>query len=161
MSESNKYDAEKLADLLAKVKVAHSPDDEIDRALWFLVMGLRDVGGRRGQKPDGTRVRTPTYFPFYTASVDASLGAVRKLLPGWMWKVGTCHVSDDAWLCPNFNDPVHGERLRAELDYANLEHGGLWDGGVDIARVPAGQPALAVCEALLTALSTPSPPSNG
>lgn len=36
-------------------------------------------------------------------------------LPGWLWRVMSCSVSDDARVTPDFNDPVHGERLRAEF----------------------------------------------
>jgi hypothetical protein len=140
------------AELLEKLKAAKGPDDAIDRALWLMGMGLQDAGPRRGLRPDGTRVRTPPHFPFYTASVDASLGLVALMLPGWGWQVGTCCVSDDALLFPDFNSPAHGERLKAELDYANMKAGDILDSGVDIARAPSGQPALAVLEALVTAL---------
>lgn len=88
--------------------------------------------------------------PPYTASLDAVVRLVTTLLPGWGWKVGTCHVSDDAWVCPDFNDPEHGARLRDR--YFPIDYNGPYDAGFDIDRRPPGNLPLALLEALLQAL---------
>lgn len=87
----------------------------------------------------------------YTASIDATRLAIRKMLPGWAIRVGECHLSDDAWLCPDWNDPAHGARLRAAYGEPAIGH---WtNDGIDIDRRPAGQPALALCEAACRAMA--------
>jgi hypothetical protein len=88
--------------------------------------------------------------PSYTSSVDAAIDFVEGVLPGWAWKVGTCCVSDDAWVTPDFNSPIHGERLKRE--FPNLKAGSIFDTGVDIDLRPSGRPAIALCIAVLTAL---------
>jgi hypothetical protein len=50
-----------------------------------------------------------------TASIDAAAALLRLTLPGWWWKVGTCCVSDDACIAPDYNDPEHGVRLAEEF----------------------------------------------
>lgn len=86
----------------------------------------------------------------YTTSLDAAIALCERLLPGWCWKVGTCHVSDDAWVCPDWNDPVHGERLKAEL--GEPEFGAWKDVGFDVDLRPSGRVPVALCIAILKAL---------
>ena len=90
------------------------------------------------------------HAPGYTASVDACILAIRGRMPGWSYRVMECSVSDDAWVIPDFNDPTHGERLRNALPAAAMgdpvEHL-----GTDIDRRPSGQPALALCMAIVAA----------
>ena len=90
--------------------------------------------------------------PRLTSSMEATIALINQVLPGWMWKVGTCCVSDDAWLSPDFNCPIHGERLKAELGYDRIKAGDPLDTGVDIDLRPPGRPAIALCIALLEAL---------
>jgi hypothetical protein len=164
MEKRKEYDAEKLADLLAKVEAAKKPDRQLsidvllaaglfvferrgpDRKEWLY---STFAGGPRRIRNDYTFILSHWHV---TASVDAALAAVEMRLPGWGWQVGKCHVTDDALIFPDYNSPVHGERLKAELGYSTLKAGDIFDGGVDIAREPSGQPALAVLEALITAL---------
>jgi hypothetical protein len=82
-------------------------------------------------------------------SLDEAIATVRRELPGWCWKVGTCCVSDDAWVAPDFNDPVHGERLKRE--FFPLEAGSELDVGFDIDQRPPGDVAGALLKALDTA----------
>lgn len=88
--------------------------------------------------------------PPYTSSVDAAIALAEKVLPGWAWKVGTCCVSDDAWVTPDFNSPIHGDRLKRE--FPDLKAGSVFDAGVDIDLRPSGRPAIALCIAVLSAL---------
>jgi hypothetical protein len=90
------------------------------------------------------------HVPKYTTSLDAAIALCERVLPGWCWKVGTCHVSDDAWVCPDWNDPVHGERLKAELGEPEFE---TWkDVGFDVDLRPSGRVPVALCIATLKAL---------
>ena len=89
----------------------------------------------------------------YTTDPDGlgpCVALLRSVLPGYAWKVGTCCVSDDAWVVPDFNCPIHGERLRAE--YGEIEWGSIWDTGIDIDRRPSGNVCLALLDAIVSAL---------
>lgn len=88
--------------------------------------------------------------PAVTSSIDAAIDLTQKVLPGWAWKVGTCCVSDDAWVTPDFNSPIHGERLKRESPA--LKAGDMFDTGFDVDLRPSGRPAIALCIAVLTAL---------
>lgn len=112
-----------LAERCAK---AEGPDEDLSRAIWLAL----------GKSP---------LCRHYTASLDAITGLIARALPGWAWRVATCHVSDDAWLALDYGDPAHCDRLRAELGEPQKGH---WtDDGIDIDRRPPGNPALALCEA--------------
>jgi hypothetical protein len=80
-----------------------------------------------------------------------ALGAAKALhesvLPGWGWRVAICSVSDDAWVFPDFNCPVHGPRLRETLDEETD-----WVALTDQDIRPPGNPARAWLLAIFTAL---------
>jgi hypothetical protein len=121
-----------LSDLIARVEKAEGPDRELDR-------DLADAFGlSQGKLEHPER---------YSSSIDAAVSLAELVLPGWGWRVATCSVSDDAWLFPDFNCPIHGNRLRAELGEA-ID----WIGLTDIDRRPSGQPALAIVAAILRTL---------
>lgn len=96
--------------------------------------------------------------------LNYALQHVAEQLPGWCWRIGTCCVSDDAWLAPDMNCPTHGARLKAELMpvvmrvlNSNKEGDGypirsIFDAGVDIDRRPPGNIGQAVLDALRVAL---------
>jgi hypothetical protein len=48
---------------------------------------------------------------------------VETNLPGWWWKVGTCYLSDDAAIGPDYNHPKHRERLLREFPPEIFDHG--------------------------------------
>lgn len=75
---------------------------------------------------------------------------VAEKLPGWCWRIGTCFVSDDAWIAPDYNDPVHGARLKAEL--GPVVFNSIFDAGVDIDRRPPGNLGQAILDAMEIAL---------
>lgn len=88
--------------------------------------------------------------PRYTTSLDAAVALCERVLPGWWWRVGTCSVSDDATIAPDYNSPVHGERLYREFPLTPHEDGcGGWL--VDVDQRPPRSVALALCLAILTA----------
>jgi len=120
-----------LQGLLERVRTAKGPDGEIDYAIY-------------------RQLREYTGLQSYTASIDAALALTERVLPGWCWRIGTCCVSDDAWVAPDWNSPVHGARLRQEL--GEPVYGSVFDQGVDIDRRPPGNLPLAILEALLSAL---------
>ena len=75
-----------------------------------------------------------------------AINLVEENLPGWWWKVGTCYLSDDAGIGPDYNDPKHRERLLREFPPE------LFDGKIDIDRRPAGDLAAALVDAYNEAL---------
>lgn len=85
--------------------------------------------------------------PPITSSLDAAVSFAERVLPGWSWRTMKCHVSDDAWLIPDFLDPTEGERLREtwrqDVDWADL---------TDVDLRPSGRPAIALCISVLLAL---------
>lgn len=83
----------------------------------------------------------------FTSSVDAAIALAEKVLPGWAWRVATCSVSDDAWVLPDFNCPVHGERLKREVPI-DID----WADFTDVDLRPPGRPAIALCISILTAV---------
>lgn len=146
-----------LSALISRVEKATGPDRELDCLLDCLRYGREFIEWTADTGIVGYRYKSGAigwdlgcWRIGYTSSLDAAKALVEELLPGWWWKVGTCSVSDDACVCPDFNDPVHGERLRA--NYFPIEHGGPYDGGFDVDRRPPGNLPLALIEALLTAL---------
>lgn len=129
------------ADLISRLTEAMQPDRALDHAIHARTNPpLRDglVAG---------------LVPKYTASVEAVISLIETKLPGWTWKVGTCCVSDDAWIAPDFNCPVHGARLKLELGYEAIARGSIWDSGADIDLRPSGRPAIALCIAFFTVLA--------
>jgi hypothetical protein len=148
----------KLNELLERVKAATGPDREIDGDLAEAfddapshLPRVTDVGRSwlwaEFVEPDSWETWEA---PEYTASIDAALALVERVVPGWCWRIGTCHVSDDAWVAPDWNDPAHSARLRAEL--GEPVFGTLFDQGADVDRRPPGNLPLAILEALLMAL---------
>ena len=117
---------------------------ELDAALHKLLVGPVLVIGSKIIMDGGVPV------PAYTQSLDAITGLCERVLPGWVWRICKCSVSDDLWLMPDFNDPLHGAR-----------HKELWpdcrdpleDGpGLDISFAPSGASALGLCACLISVL---------
>ena len=79
-------------------------------------------------------------------SLEEALAALKRDLPGRWWQVGSCCVSDDARIAPDFNDPIHGPRLKAEL--FPIEPGSELDAGFDIDQRPPGDVGGALMRAI-------------
>ena len=146
-----------ITDLIERLEKAEGSDREIDCYLWVMAKGgdarmhyisdKNEFVWERGI--DGMWIRAVERFKTvqrFTLSLDAAIELAEKALPGWGWRVATCAVSDDAWVFPDFNSPVHGERLKREfredIDWADL---------TDVDLRPAGRPAIALCIAILKA----------
>ena len=159
-----------LSDIIERLEKAEAGSRELDCWIGYIAdlreddMSWRDKIDRYGINHAITSAESrtnvwSTVLPRYTTSVDAAISLAEKVLPGWAWKLGTCCVSDDAWVTPDFNSPVHGERLKRE--FPNLVAGSVFDAGVDIDLRPSGRPAIALCIAILTALKAKAQQQEG
>jgi hypothetical protein len=94
----------------------------------------------------------------YTASIDAVLGLLSHVLPGWAWSACSCCFTDDAQIWPDFNSKENGERLRREFPELLVPNREWhqpemeWIEFTDVALSPPGRPAIALCISLLTAM---------
>jgi len=79
-------------DILERLKSATAASRELDaeiaKAIGYQNVGHHDVGsphlwGWYGLSPDGDKVQIP---PF-TASIDAALALVERMLPGWKYEI--------------------------------------------------------------------------
>ncbi|MDH7796378.1 MULTISPECIES: hypothetical protein [unclassified Beijerinckia] len=98
----------KLSEQIAAFRGKHFPDQLLGEVLCFLKdKKLYEVSEDREFcmtyviADDGERVWEGRW---YDSSVEISMDSCLKLFhevfPNWMWKVGTCSVSDDAWIAP-------------------------------------------------------------
>lgn len=133
---------DRLSALLERVIAATGPDASIDTEIHklFPPAWLRKRGRNRVEN-----------IPQYTASVDTAIALVSSQLPGWIWRLCTCSVSDDAWVCPDFNHPVYGQEFQARFNNAfdGRDPAEVIMEATDVARHPSGFVALALVEATL------------
>jgi hypothetical protein len=133
-----------ISDLIERLENAPGPDSELDKeiAAMFGAVNKHGIPVCTGYLGIG----------LFTSSIDAAVSLCKHILPGWIWRVATCSVSDDAWVMPDFNCPIHGERLKRDLPevWAHLDP--LEFLGTDIDLRPSGRPAIALCMAILTAV---------
>lgn len=120
-----------LQELIEKLRSAKGPSRELDFAV------CEACGSTN---PDESA-------PPVTFSLEAAISLARDTLPGWSWRVAQCHVSDDAWIIPDFLNPVNGERLRDTLSQ-DID----WTDLTDVDRRPSGFEALALCISILLGL---------
>lgn len=158
------------ADIIERLEKATRPSEELDANIrcallapdgayvrqseingrWCIYFGER--GGRPNLfEPDRLRhVPHDLWRGAYTASLDAAIALVEAKLPGWGWRVATCHLSDDAFVFPDFNCPERGKQLRA--DFPEVVNGVEWAAYTDVDLRPAGRPAIALLISMFTAL---------
>lgn len=84
--------------------------------------------------------------PDCTTNLVSAIDMVKRVYPGWSWRVAECSVSDDAWLLPDFNCPEYGQILRGLYSQAFD-----WAGMTDVDLRPSGRVAVALCISMLKA----------
>lgn len=80
-----------------------------------------------------------TELPPLSASIDAAVALIKRVRPGWMWRLAECSISTDAWAVPQDRDMF-------------TEHPEL-----DIDQRPPGHPAIALVRALVETLIVTHP----
>ncbi len=60
---------------------------------------------------DGGGIMCLSYFPLYTASVDAVIALAERVLPGWKWRVGRTEVFPNGWAYVHKYDPSNCDRI--------------------------------------------------
>lgn len=137
-------DRDDIASLLERVKAATGPDRALD---WYVA----DATGHQsfntsiqGMWPPFMKgSRADKAVPTYTASIDAALGLVGRMLPGWKWGVASVSVRTGEKSPEGY--PRYGEGFRAHV----TEFSGLRP----MPSVAEAQTApLAILAALLTSL---------
>lgn len=139
------------ASLIERLEKADGPDREIDRDLWEAITGecthrkthfvYLENDERELECSDcGADTYGKDKWSGLTSSLDAALGLVERKLPGWVWKLST---DGDA------SAPDH--KAHATLASEVWADPGAGMGVVTYGHAPT--PALAVCLALLRALS--------
>lgn len=162
MAEKTNIEWTDATDIIDRLYATKGPDRELDARIWCLSYGYTfvrwDGGGCTHLYPgrDESHYLYDTLTPKFTASLDLTKQLIQRLLPGWAWRVASCCVSDDAWVFPDFNDPIHGPRLLAEFPQEEARRDPLEFLGTDIDLRPPGREAIALCIALLTALKARS-----
>ncbi|MHA6684439.1 hypothetical protein [Mesorhizobium sp. A556] len=132
-----------IDELMERVRGLTGPDREVDAAIHRVL-----AGGAKDHWYDFHGVwTTDSTTPPITASLDAAVALVKRVLPGWGYRVATCCVSDDAWLFPDYNCPIHGERLKLEVS-EDID----WIEVTDIDLRPPGREPIALVLSLLAAL---------
>ena len=131
-----------LTALLTRVDAATGPDRQIDCLLDCLRTGREFIEWTADTGIVGYRFKHHTlgwelgcWRVGYTASLDAALALVTKMLPGWRWSIGTIQSNGG--------------------DYAQLAEPVMTEFGPGIgirAQQHAATPPLAVLSALLRAL---------
>ena len=169
------FDVVALRALLKRVEAATGADPELDAEIakglslylyvTFYPFPLNGEAYWEGAEVRHSREVEPfedyTPIPKYTASIDAAIALIERVLPGWWWSIGTCCLSDDARIAPDYNSPIHGDRLKREfplpeprqewIDELGSTYG-PFDGGLDTDWRPPGNVPLALLESLLRAL---------
>lgn len=87
---------ETVDDLIRRVEAATGPDRELDARIKYAVhAGLRSFGSLDAWLSTDTS-RKRSCVPEYTASIDAALALVERVLPGCQWIIGrqTAGASD-------------------------------------------------------------------
>lgn len=123
-----------FSDIIARLENATGPDRDLDRLIAKETGAFEIIEAKN-----------------YTASLDAAIALVERILPGWGWRVATCCVSDDAYVFPDFNSPERGQDLLDRLPVCP-DGENEWSNFTDVDQRPPGRPAIALLTALFIAL---------
>lgn len=89
-------------------------------------------------------------MPAYTTNLSYASRLIEQVLPGWWWKCGTSHLSDDACIGPDLSDPKNGQGWVKTI--GEFDKGSAWDEGFDTVRSPSGNPASALMASFCLAM---------
>ncbi len=87
-------DRSDMVELLARIEAATGPDRELDGDLHNVLFGtayVRSAGSVSGFMTSETDNGNP-YVERYTASIDAALALVERMLPGYRWGVSAVGI---------------------------------------------------------------------
>lgn len=142
MSGPPTMNAETLADLIARVEKLEGPDRVADK--WLAAL-YGPSGGPRA--------------PYYTASLDAALALVERVLPDWRWSLFSWSADPNGPFvaCMACDEPVtmsvssdgrrspavalilallHALEANADGENASRDHAPSDDGGASVANAP-------------------------
>lgn len=96
-------DVSGLEELLERVKAATGPDRELDGDI-AEALGINPKGSfRMRSSPDKAAFGIGAYSSWkpdpLTASIDAALALVERVLPGWTYNFGNVGEDDCGWAC--------------------------------------------------------------
>lgn len=108
------------ADLIARLEAAPGPRLELDGMVWCAVNGYEyvqwDGAGCAYTDPNapnwdqGIKHAQASVVRPYTASLDAAVGLVERVLPGWFWRVGRTSLFPKGWAYISKTHPSHCDR---------------------------------------------------
>jgi len=102
------------------------------------------------EKPDFSVFEGENYDNAWRAfhgDFNAAFALHTAMLPGWFWFIGSCYLTDDAAVSPDFNS-----KHSAIANIPVLIDGIEWSEYTDIAFNPPGKPARAWLMSILSAL---------
>ena len=132
-----------LTDLIARVEKLEGPDREVDDLIAVRVARMKPTT-TYGHEVLGNLREAPNRSPLYTASLDAALALVERVLPGWGGM-----VDFGALMC---GAAVHSADLWSPVREVGETEDGFPVDIRDEARGEAKTPALALILTLLRAL---------
>lgn len=97
----NKLDLETL---LERVRNATGPSAVLDAELYATIGGAPNTATAGPRKVPLVLKGDPKDWPAYTASIDAAVALVDRVLPEWQYHMGTCGEDDIPWAC--ITEPV-------------------------------------------------------
>lgn len=126
-------DITRLRSLLERCEAAKGSDRELDEAIMSLFhfrakrfLGVTYVGGGRAMSNVWVSHKTgkwvSTHAHDFTASIDAAVALIEKVLPDWWHTAGLCSLTGHASIGPDYNGPA-GERLKREFTVEKFDSG--------------------------------------
>lgn len=142
---SNQIKILAIVEILESLEEVDFDKEDMDRKIHSAITVISDKGNNED-------VMDVDRYPKYTSSLDDATSLHDRVLPGWAWRVATCSVSDDAWTIPDYNHPVHGEKLRKQFPQIRAQQDPLEYFDTDVDLRPSGRPAVALMISIFRAL---------
>lgn len=64
----------------------------------------------------------------------ATVRVLEEALPGWIYRVCRCYISDDAWVMPDYQDPRFTAQFKRDIGDYRVKT--IWDVGIDVEIRP-------------------------